>query len=67
MTERRACLCAAIVAVLSKMRDVAVLAVGMHQVVHGELSIGAFTAFTQCAAPLLPLPPPPRSTSPYLT
>ena len=64
MTERRACLCAAIVAVLSKMRDVAVLAVGMHQVVHGELSIGAFT---QCAAPLLPLPPPPRSTSPYLT
>ena len=33
---------------LSKLRDVAVLAVGMHQVLSGQLSIGAFTAFTQC-------------------
>ena len=32
---------------LSKMRDVAVLSVGMHQIVSGNLSIGAFTAFTQ--------------------
>lgn len=32
---------------LSKMRDVLILAVGMHEVVSGTLSIGAFTAFTQ--------------------
>ena len=32
---------------LSKMRDVAVLSVGMHQIVSGNLSIGAFNAFTQ--------------------
>ena len=34
---------------LSKMRDVLILGVGMHQVIAGELSIGAFTAFTQYA------------------
>lgn len=32
---------------LSRLRDVAVLGVGMHQVVAGELSIGSFTAFVQ--------------------
>ena len=32
---------------LSRLRDVAVLGVGMHQVVAGALSIGSFTAFVQ--------------------
>jgi len=32
---------------LSKMRDVIVLAVGMHQVINGGLSIGQYTAFSQ--------------------
>ena len=32
---------------LSKMRDVLILGVGMHQILAGHLSIGAFTAFTQ--------------------
>ena len=32
---------------LSRLRDVAVLSVGMHEVVAGEISIGSFTAFVQ--------------------
>ena len=32
---------------MSKLRDVAVLSVGMHEVVAGEISIGSFTAFVQ--------------------
>lgn len=32
---------------LSKVRDILVLAVGMHQVITGELTIGGYTAFSQ--------------------